>query len=518
MKKRRFMVSLFFSIGLIAPNATFAAPLAPTTMFKAAIHVTNHNTSEPRAFVKANTVYMPVWYVMNAINKAGIHTDWNGHDWKMVVQKGVKIDTSHIGHHTGKLRILLNGILVEQVDGIVAVDPSSGAPTTYMPIWYLMHTLTRAQMISDWNGKTWTLTPHASPSTPSTGGTPDTGSTGTGSTGQAGGSTPPSGSGTGTTSDGSGTGTTGTPPSIVVLPQPPLPMNEIAKVQLLSALLPVLGIQADATPPSPFDDIAATDPNWGFVNAAISHHLLIPDSPQHSGAYEGMTLQMAETLYANWLGITNLSYQPGGNLGAWGNAIGLNLQNESADTELSPADEEALLRQIAEFQQGYVQNGGIYHVIYPPRDERGTTFAGAVDPGSGQPYFSSPSDATQAITLTYQFFDQTSFQVEGSSLLVAIPSPVNTNWFIYAASAGQIQYSIDNGSSWTNTNAFDSRQLAGPTATQPTQILLKMNVADGVSMSFNQLLPSFGETVSLGQITISGANGQVTVVRNSLNM
>lgn len=108
--------------------------------------------------VKNGTTYMPIWYEMQALKKVGIDSKWNGHLWDMNAPKGVIPDFHHIEFppHTNS-SIAFNGVVVEKAPAIVAVDPLSGKPTTYMPIWYGMQALLRVRDAVSWNGSEWVL-------------------------------------------------------------------------------------------------------------------------------------------------------------------------------------------------------------------------------------------------------------------------------------------------------------------------------------------------------------------------
>ncbi len=586
MKKKWTILSTLICLSGITPISS-AAATPKRTLFQTEIDIPGEAVSRPEGFVDSGTVYMPVWYVMQALKKLAFHTDWNGHDWKIDAPKGLKVDVSHVGKGTGIIHIYLNGVLVQKVNGIVATEQGSNTMTMYIPVWYLMNTLGGAQVVSNWNGKKWTITLPKKPksagvgnngtnsnvsgsgasggNSSSAGGTTSgnsgstsgssgstsgssgstSGSSGStsgssestsdnsgstsGSSGSASGSSGSASDSSGSASDSSGSasdssgsangannGTSGNQP-IVVVPQPPLPSNEVAKYDFLSKLLPLEGIAPDPSGQNSYDDIATTDANWGFVNAALERHLLTPDSSTHSGAYEALTLAEADEIYWNAIGITNPSYQPGGDPFDWGNAIQLNPPNETALTDISPADEQAMLNRISAFSRGYVQTGTNYQVVYPPTDEYSATFAGAVNLSTGQSYFSNQNDIQQAITQTYQFFNHVTIQTQDSNLIIAIPSTVNTNWFAYAATMGQIQYSIDGGHTYIAVDAFDSRELTGKPLDPSEPILLKANMMNGLSLSLNQLLPSFGGTISLGQVTISDNGGTVSIMRTNLN-
>ncbi|WAH36762.1 C40 family peptidase [Alicyclobacillus dauci] len=113
--------------------------------------------SKPQAIVSTGTTYMPIWYLMQALNELGISTKWDGHSLNISTPSGVNVNTDNVNPGTGSMSMLVNGTLVQRVDDIVAVDPSSGGDTTYVPIWYLMRILDRVTVNSSWNGNVFNL-------------------------------------------------------------------------------------------------------------------------------------------------------------------------------------------------------------------------------------------------------------------------------------------------------------------------------------------------------------------------
>jgi hypothetical protein len=100
---------------------------------------------------------MPIWYVMQWLKSMDIQSTWNGHQWQMTSSS--QVDLTNVQAGSGNTSIYLNGTLVQNVNTKAVVDPSSGKPTTYMPIWYVEQILNQVGLTSTWDGMTWTVTP-----------------------------------------------------------------------------------------------------------------------------------------------------------------------------------------------------------------------------------------------------------------------------------------------------------------------------------------------------------------------
>lgn len=108
------------------------------------------------SLVKRGTTYMPIWYVMQTLKGLGFTTTWNGHVWKMKTPATTKPNLSNIKVGTGTA-IDLNGTLIEKAPSITAIDPTSGKKTTYIPIWYVMQALNRANVSDTWKSPVWSF-------------------------------------------------------------------------------------------------------------------------------------------------------------------------------------------------------------------------------------------------------------------------------------------------------------------------------------------------------------------------
>jgi mannosyl-glycoprotein endo-beta-N-acetylglucosaminidase len=172
------------------------------------VHVTvsGQHFSDPSGIVNNNTTYIPIWYVMQALQKIGVQNTWDQTTWNMAPPANTQVDLKNVQAGSGAKSISILGTVVTRIDSLVANDPNSGQATTYMPIWYVMQALNRMGLATTWSNQTWNLPNWPSQGSAGTGGTSGSGNTtGSGSTGTGGTSGSTSGN-TGSTGTGSTTG------------------------------------------------------------------------------------------------------------------------------------------------------------------------------------------------------------------------------------------------------------------------------------------------------------------------
>lgn len=136
--------------------AVFAQGFSPT-MQKSSIVVNGQHFSTQYKFVYDGTTYMPIWYVMQVLEKIkGFSVTWNGttHQWNIDGPFGMP--NLNLNSKSGQTSILMNGKVVESnIDTLVSTDPASGQATTFMPIWYIQQALNAGGFNSNtdaWNG------------------------------------------------------------------------------------------------------------------------------------------------------------------------------------------------------------------------------------------------------------------------------------------------------------------------------------------------------------------------------
>ena len=61
----------------------FAAQTTPIHYQSATITLNTKIMSHPDRFTYNNTTYMPIWYVMQLLNKLSISSSWNGTTWTL---------------------------------------------------------------------------------------------------------------------------------------------------------------------------------------------------------------------------------------------------------------------------------------------------------------------------------------------------------------------------------------------------------------------------------------------------
>lgn len=441
--------------GVVAEAATSHAPTYK--MEQKLIELNGKTVAKPVGFASQNTMYMPIWYVMNALQSLGIKSTWKNNVWNMTVPSTFKVDTSKIQVGKGQISLEINGKLMHKVDGIAADDPTTGKPTMFIPIWYTQQLLQRVGISSPWDGTTWKLQ-------------------------------------------------VGSPDGHPVTPPPKLPSNEVATWQFLASVEKAFKVAPDKSGTSPYTDIASTDANFGVVQAAIQKKWLQPSSKTHSGAYDALTVQSADQILWNAFGITDASFQPGQSPFAWANLTGLNPRNVQSSDFVSPQEFTQMVSNLANNTRGFVKTGsGVYQIDYPIEDESAATFAG--DSSSGQPFYTSTQDVQNAIVNAYQFYNQIQVQNQGGNWTLTLPSLSGTPWFSYTTTLGSVSYQLPGDANWQTTGTLDSREL---TLSDTDHIRVKLIEGTPVTVSVNQLLPSLGGTVPLGDLQIEvDSNGLV---------
>ncbi|WAH36708.1 hypothetical protein [Alicyclobacillus dauci] len=423
-------------------------------MQKKAIVLNGKTVTQPYGFAYNNTMYMPIWYVMNTLEQLGIKSTWNHNVWNMTVPSSFSVDTSNIQVGTGQISLEINGKLMHKVNGIAAIDPSTGKPTTFIPIWYTQQLLERVGIDSPWDGTTWVL-------------------------------------------------------KNAVQPQPKLPANEVATWQFLQGVEKQFGVTPSSTGASKYDDIASSDSHWGIVQSAIAKGIYQPPSATHSGAYAAIDAKTADTILWNAFGLKNGAFQPGADPSDWANIVGLNPSGIQSTDLLTPQELTEIMSNLADNQQGFrVTGANSYQIDYPIEDEATATFTGATS--SGKPFFPSNQDVQAAITNTYQFYDGMHLTNESGTWVLSIPSLSGTKWFSYTSTLGDVQYQLPGDSTWQSASTLDSRELQ----VSPTdQIRIRIPQDNGLTITMNQMLPDFGGTVTLGSLDIELGTGGPVVHR-----
>ena len=421
------------------------------------------------------TTYVPIWYVMHTLEVAkSIQSTWDGHNWTLTLPSNLPLNLTpplHLG--SGPLHIYLNGTYVQDGLGIAHVDPASGKLTTYVPIWYVMQALKRANITSTWDGTNWGI------------------------------------------------------------------HSWLSKWDALFQLIQMsqhsgglsgisLWLQNNDLNPNPYDDVPSTV--WSIIDEAIGYHVVEADSATRFGYNDPATLAWFDQIYWNWMfySFNNLTpashapYEPGGNPQAWAKIIGLHNGLSQAPVLLS-TDAIPLSANMNNLTGSRYQDTTGYHVKYMPIDEY-TMF---VNPDGTT---NLPPNEQEAITKTYQEFNVISLDLVGSSYQFNVPTfPISSQWHVNVNGLrSDSQWSMDGGKTWTilgkyqselTGNVFgnfvydSSNATLGGSTHAPSQVLIK--TTSNVTISFSESID--GKTYNLGQIKLLGQYNSLPGVERNKN-
>ncbi|GMA51798.1 hypothetical protein GCM10025857_31550 [Alicyclobacillus contaminans] len=114
---------------------------------------------------KKSTSWVPIYYVNQVLEKAGVHASWNAtlHEWDITLPKTWKPNVSQLpkSQSTDSARIAIRftntNTIVEYAPRIVAPDAYSHVSTTYVPVYYVEQVLKRMGFQTSWNGTDWVI-------------------------------------------------------------------------------------------------------------------------------------------------------------------------------------------------------------------------------------------------------------------------------------------------------------------------------------------------------------------------
>ncbi|WP_234969838.1 hypothetical protein [Alicyclobacillus vulcanalis] len=95
--------------------------------------------------------YVPIWYVMQVLDKLNIHNSWNGHEWMIQTSGSYNWNSKFSG---GYISLDINGHVVGMANGTVLVDPYSHKPTTFMAMSDVAKILNDLGLKYTWGGST----------------------------------------------------------------------------------------------------------------------------------------------------------------------------------------------------------------------------------------------------------------------------------------------------------------------------------------------------------------------------
>ena len=366
------------------------------------------------------------------------------------------MDTSPGPQGKGGAEVSLDGTPVERIPSTVATPPGGSSPETFIPISNAIEVLARLGISATLTGNTLNLDTSALPA--------------------------------------------------------PLPGDEVAVWNVIAAIASDVGLSPDSAGSSPYADLETQSPAWGVMQAAIRAGWYQPSSSTVSGAFQPITWSQAAQILWSALGISaqDAAYQPGGLPTAWASAIGLVPGNWNPSSDMTAQELDTLASNLHDCLQGYVETSPTaWRIWYPPANE----YEATLQSGGGQPLFASVSDAEAAIAATYEFFNQLQVVRRGSEWLLIVPPVSDGFGFACVTAMGGVAYQTHVGKAWTTAASVDTRDVRVPAS---GQLVVKIPPS-GLTITWNQMMPSLGGTVALGALYVQAGSSGLTVERVNVN-
>lgn len=145
--------------GLLVSGGICAPALAATSsgLSRSSITINNDSVATPTVVQKNGVDYIPLWYVIRALSAIGIHGQWTGSDWYLSTSLPVPHPVMNPASQQGSVSVYLNGSKIGSFSALVAIDPSSKHPTTYLRVTDLSTILQHVNVLSTWQGNSYQL-------------------------------------------------------------------------------------------------------------------------------------------------------------------------------------------------------------------------------------------------------------------------------------------------------------------------------------------------------------------------
>jgi hypothetical protein len=346
-----------------------------------------------------STSWLPVYYLNEAMHKAGFTAVWNGttETWSLTVPNtyGTPPDVANPpsvqATNSAKMAIALNGTVVAYAPRLVAPDPYSGVETTYVPIYYVMQVMKRVGITPTWNGTNWDFDTHVLGSTN---------------------------------------------------PTPTAPSSPESQTAMASAMWAMFDAKTWDVVTHPTMAQAGVTPTSGAVTAGEAATWLA-DWARHALGYVDQGYGTTAPAF-HWF---RMAYEASPNPFTWGQIYGLyaNTSVTSASQTLTTTQAQTVLSNLQWWLNGYkVLPNGAY-LLHIPLYSHYNEYADEVNAQS--PY--TLADYEAALTEDATFYDQVTLQQSGANWLVSLPntagSPTNVAWQL--AYNGHIFYGYEGGPS-----------------------------------------------------------------------
>lgn len=264
---------------------------------------------------------------------------------------------------------------------------------------------------------------------------------------------------------------------------PPSTGTQENKLQAALAMAQVLGIKGSGAVsysdvPSSDSAIIAAETQSKTVAGQTVPAMFPASSATDFGSSSGVTAEDIDAAYAAWVGIAsaNQPYVPGGNLLSFGNSIGLNA-NVPSTGDLTTSQFATMMNNLKTIQQGYVSLGnGRYRLVYTPQQ-------GSFGPGA-MPQSMEAQDAAKAV----QYINSVVVTVANGEVTAALPGVSESSPMGIVAWSDTNQYSLNNGSTWKTAGwqgYVSSVSSDGGVPNPPSVVLVRGSATGGVEVQVN---------------------------------
>jgi hypothetical protein len=360
------------------------------------------------------TSFVPIWYLMQALKSIGIMYTWDGNTLNLQVPNTVKVNypssPKALSLGTSVMDIQVNGRTVTYAPKIVYHDAGTTIATTFVPVYYLEKAFGYIGVNTGWDGTQWSMTTSWTPST-------------------------------------------------------------FSKVNLVKEFVTALHIQTDPSGTNPYTDVSSTD--WPYVHAVLDKGYFQADSTTQFGSADTATEQDIDHAYQLYAGIpdSHMTWNAGGNLTAWANAIQLNKGLSS--TTLTPTDEQTVQYNLESLFNGYSRDAnGTYHLWFKPFDAWWY---------SKVPNWNlSAAQVSNAFNNAFQEVDSTTFTTNGSAIVFKVVGIPSTSTKEISVDSRNAQYSLDGGKTWQLPSIqYDSIDPTNGGVSNPPDMVLVKGISGG---------------------------------------
>lgn len=463
MKRNNLLAALSGVLAVAGVLASLPATAnAATKYYPTKIEINGSDIANPGHLVavdpfgSAETSFLPIWYVDEALKKLGITPSWNGAEGvlRLTVPATMQViypsPPTPMAINNKVMKIEVNGQVITYAPRIAALDEgSNGVTTTYAPIYYLEKTLQAIGIKVGWDGTSWTMD------------------------------------------------YTATTPSAPTTPSGDTKLAAALEFAQVAGIKPNPNAGADEfsdVPASVWPTVSSLVSDYTWINPvgasdtmSVGSPLFTPDSATSFGANDPATLTDLATAFEVYSGLQagHNAYLPGGSLLSFAQITGL-VKNVSDTGNLTQNDISTIMSNFQNIEKGYVSLGGNkYQLVYRPA-------AVANFWQTSIPSQTFANDWENAIKV----INEATTSYANGTFTTAIPTYSDAgygkstgNYIELTGISGDEQYSLDGGKTWkvaSGPNGYDSLdpKNGGVSTVSGSSVLVRDKNGGGVSVGY----------------------------------